>query len=57
MSIFRSIPDSIITSVHAFVNPLAKRRHIGGSKKRRSRSKKHGSKRRCNYVRRKSFRR
>ena len=57
MSIFRSIPNSIITSVHAFVDPFAKRRHRGGSKKRRSRSNKHGSKRTSKSMRRKSFRR
>lgn len=61
MGIIRSIPNSIIASVHAIVDPLIKRRppQRGGSKKRKfkskrhgSKSKRHGSKRRCKSVRR-----
>jgi hypothetical protein len=68
MGIIRSIPDSIIASVHAIVDPFIKQRRPqrGGSKKRKfkskrygskskrhgSKSKRHGSKRRCKSVRR-----
>ena len=67
MGITRSIPDSIIASVHAIVDPFIKRRpQRGGSKKRKfkskrhgskskrhgSKSKRHGSKRRCKSMRR-----
>ena len=46
MGIIRSIPNSIIASVHAIVDPFIKRRlpQRGGSKKRKFKSKRHGSK-------------
>ena len=56
---FRDSLDKFTQSVFGSIHPfLSKRKmHSGGSKKRRSKSKKHGSKRISKSMRRKSIRR